>query len=200
LNNFEKINDANLAHRVKYGDKESSYEELYNKYAPKIYYFSLSYLKNEMDAEELVQDVFLKIWEKREILDASQNIKAYIFKIAVNTIYDFVRHKNIENAFNDFAQVNYDKSSNSTWNKVIFNDMLSNLNELVTQMPDQQRRVFHLSKRKGLTNEEIAKKLDISKRTVENQLYRAIAFLKEHFKKETMLALLLTLTNYSILF
>ena len=78
--------------------------------------------------------------------------------------------------------------------------MLSNLNELVTQMPDQQRRVFHLSKRKGLTNEEIAKKLDISKRTVENQLYRAIAFLKEHFKKETMLALLLTLTNYSILF
>ena len=68
--------------------------------------------------------------------------------------------------------------------------MVSNLNELVTQMPEQRRKVFHLSKRKGLTNDEIAKKLNISKRTVENQLYRAIAFLKKHIKKETMFILL----------
>jgi len=198
LNHSEKISDAELVHRIKYGDKES-FRGLFDKYAPKIFNFSLSYLKNKTDAEELVQDVFLKIWEKREILDTSQNIKAYIFKIAINTIYDFIRHKNIEYAFNDFAKVNYDKSSNSTWNKVIFNDMLSNLNELVAQMPEQRRRVFHLSKRKGLTNDEIAKKLNISKRTVENQLYRAIAFLKKHFKKESMLALLLSIMNYSLL-
>ncbi len=183
MNQKENITDADLARRIKYGEKEA-YQELFEKYAPKIYYFSLSYLKNEADAEELVQDVFLKVWEKREILNASQNIKAYIFKIAINTIYDFIRRKNIEKAFDDFARANYDKSSNSTWHKVIFNDMLSNLSELVVQMPEQRRRVFQLSKREGLTNDEIAKKLDISKRTVENQLYRAIAFLKEHFKEE----------------
>ncbi|MCK5538269.1 MAG: sigma-70 family RNA polymerase sigma factor, partial [Bacteroidales bacterium] len=126
-----------------------------------------------------------------EILDASQNIKAYIFKIAINTIYDFIRCKNVEKAFNDFVRLNYDTQSNNTWDKVVFNDMVSNLNELVKQMPEQRRKVFRLSKRKGLTNDEIAKKLNISKRTVENQLYRAIAFLKEHFKKETMFILLL---------
>ena len=63
------------------------------------------------DAEELVQDVFLKVWEKREILDAAQNVKAYIFKIAINTIYDFIRRKNIESAFNDFARENYERNS-----------------------------------------------------------------------------------------
>ena len=190
MNNLGKICDADLAHKIKYGDKDS-YREIFERYAPKIYYCSLSYLKNETDAEELVQSVFLKIWEKREILDASQNIKAYIFKIAINTIYDFIRCKNVEKAFNDFVRLNYDTQSNNTWDKVVFNDMVSNLNELVKQMPEQRRKVFRLSKRKGLTNDEIAKKLNISKRTVENQLYRAIAFLKEHFKKETMFILLL---------
>ena len=78
MNVSKKISDANLAHRIKYGEKDAC-QELFERYAPKIYHFSLSYLKNEADAEELVQDVFLKVWEKREILDASQNVKAYIF-------------------------------------------------------------------------------------------------------------------------
>ena len=160
------------------------------KYAPKIYHFSLSFLKNEADAEGLVQDVFLKVWEKREILDASQNVKAYIFKIAVNTIYDFIRRKNIESAFNDFAKVNFSKSTNDTWDTIIFEEMQTTLNELVTQMPEQRRKIFRLSKIKGLSNDEIAHKLNLSKRTIENQLYRAIVFLKEHLKNESMFALL----------
>jgi len=176
LNLSKKISDADLAHRIKFGEKDA-YQELFERYAPKIYHFSLSYLKNEADAEELVQDVFLKVWEKREILDASQNVKAYIFKIAVNTIYDFIRRKNIESAFNDFAKVNFNKSSNDTWDTVIFEEMQTTLNELVAQMPEQRRRVFRLSKIKGLSNDEIAQKLNLSKRTVENQLYRAIVFL-----------------------
>lgn len=181
MKNIKNINDSDLARRIKYGEKDA-YEELFERYAPKIYHFSLSYLKNDADAEELVQDVFLKIWEKREILDGAQNVKAYIFKIAINTIYDFIRRKNIERAFNDFAQINFNKSSNSTWDTVIFEEMQTTLNELVALMPEQRRRVFYLSKRKGLTNDEIAQKLDLSKRTVENQLYRAISFLKEHLK------------------
>ena len=189
MNNQKDITDVDLVHRIKYGEK-NAYQKLFERYAPKIYQFSLSYLKNEADAEELVQDVFLKIWEKREILDSSQNIKAYIFKIAVNTIYDFIRRKNIESAFNDFAKVNFNKSSNDTWDTIIYEEMQVTLNELITKMPEQRRRIFRLSKTKGLTNDEIAKKLNLSKRTVENQLYRAILFLKEHLKNESVFAIL----------
>lgn len=187
--NSKKISDAELVHLIKHGEQEA-FRELFEKYAPKIYQFSLSYLKNEEDAKGLTQDVFIKVWEKREILDASQNIKAYIFKIAVNTIYDFIRHKNIENAFNDFARINFDIHSNNTWDTIIFEEMKSTLNKLVAQLPEQRRRIFNLSKRKGLSNDEIAQKLNISKRTVENQLYRALTFLKEHLKKDSIIALL----------
>jgi len=189
LNQKKKINDADLVHRIKYGEKEA-YQELFNKYAPKIYHFSLSYLKNDADAEELVQDVFLKVWEKRKILDSTQNIKTYIFKIAINTIYDFIRRKNIENAFNDFAKENYETNSNSTWNTIVLEDMQATLKKLVAQMPEQRRKVYKLSKEDGLSNEEIAQKLKLSKRTVENQLYRAVAFLKEHLKNDSAIALL----------
>lgn len=184
-----KIKGQTFPDELRAGSKVA-FRELFEMYGAQIFNFSLSYLQNESDAEDLLQDVFLKVWEKRKMLDSSQNIKAYIFKIAVNSIYDFIRHKNIENAYTDYARLNYKADANYTWHTLIFNEMLESLNKLVAQMPEQCRRVFHLSKRKGLTNDEIAKKLNISKRTVENQLYRAISFLKEHLESESMVALL----------
>ncbi|MDO8952267.1 MAG: RNA polymerase sigma-70 factor [Draconibacterium sp.] len=186
---FENISDSELARKINAGEK-NAYQELFERYAPRIYQFSLLYLKNQADAEELVQDVFLKIWEKRETLDQSKNIKAFIFKIAVNTIYDFIRRKNIENAFNDFARANFETGSNNTWHTVIYDEMQENLQKLVAQLPGQQQKIFQLSKEEGLTSEEIAVKLNLSKRTVDNHLYRAVSFLKENFRRDSFISVL----------
>lgn len=189
MNASREIADQNLASRIKQDDKKA-FQELFEKYAPRIYNFSFSYLKNEDDTEELVQNVFLKIWEKRDLLNTSQNIKAFIFKIAVNTIYDFIRRKNIESAFLDYARLNYTTNENYTWHSVIFEEMQQNLNTLLAQMPEQQQKIFRLSKLEGLSNDEIAIKMNLSKRTVENHLYRALTFLKKHFANESFVALL----------
>lgn len=174
---------------IKSGNKEA-FQKVFEEYAPKIYHFSLSYLNNIVEAEELVQDVFLKLWEKRETLDHTKNLKAYIYKVAINTIYDVIRRRNVENAFKDFANSSYETSSNNTWHTIIYEEMQEKLDLLVKQFPEQRRKIYKLSKEKGLSNDEIALKLKISKRTVENQLYRAISFLKQHFKNESLAALL----------
>jgi RNA polymerase sigma-70 factor (family 1) len=188
LGNLKNTTDSKLTSLIRTGVKEA-FQELFTRYAPRIYQFSLSYLNNEADAEELVQDVFLKIWERREKLDPSKKIKAFIFKIAVNTIYDFIRRKNIESAYKEFAGADF-KSQDSTWHQVIFDEMLGNLDVLVKQMPAERQKIFRLSREDGLTNNEIASKLNLSKRTVENQLYRAIAFLKKHFRTDSLFTLL----------
>ena len=192
---FENISDSELALRISGGQK-SAYQELFERYAPRIYKFSLSYLKNKTDSEELVQEVFLKIWEKREMLDHSKNIKSFIFKIAVNTSYDFIRRKNIENAFGDFTKANFKVESDNTWQSVIFEDMKQTLQKLIVPLPEQQQKVFKLSKLDGLTNDEIAANLNISKRTVENHLYRAVTFLKGHFKRELLMGLFFFYLGY----
>jgi RNA polymerase sigma-70 factor (family 1) len=170
--------------------ENGAFRELFNLYGPRIYRFALAYLKNKPEAEELVQDVFLKIWEKRDHLDPSQNVKAYIYKIAVNCIYDYIRKKNLEKAFADFSKQNFQPGSESLWHEVIWNDMLSNLNILVDKMPEQRRIIFLLRMEEGLTNQQIADKLNLSKRTVENQIFRATRFLKSKLGSETVFMLL----------
>lgn len=186
---FENIDDSELVRKINSGEKHA-YQELFERYAPRIYQFAKSYLKNKSDAEELVQDVFLKVWEKREFLDYSKNVKAFVYKVAVNSIYDFIRRKNIENAFRDFIALHPPGNENNTWHQVILDDMMSHLDELLLKMPEQQQRIFKLSREEGLTNEEIAVQLNLSKRTVENHLYRAVAYLKDNFKADSVFSVL----------
>ena len=112
-----------------------------------------------------------------------------MFKICVNLIYDFIRRKNIEQVYLDYSGRNSPSSGDNTWHEVIYNDMLNNLQQLIATMPEQRQRIFRLSKEEGLSNEEIANQLNLSRRTVENQLYRAVSFLKEKINTGSVPAL-----------
>jgi RNA polymerase sigma-70 factor (ECF subfamily) len=185
----QKYNDKEIVEQLRGGSKEA-FRLLFDELGPKIHAFAFSYLKNEADAEELLQDVFLKLWEIRSSLDSSRNIKSLLFKICINLIYDFIRRKNIEQAYLEYSGRNNSVNVENTWNEVIYNDMLNNLQRLVANMPEQRQRIFRLSREDGFSNEEIAKQLDLSRRTVENQLYRAVSFLKDKIVTGSIPALL----------
>jgi len=182
------INDQELTRLLTEGSKEA-FRLLYVRYGVKIRRFARLYLKCEQDSEELVQDVFLKLWDKREILDTSGNLRAFIYKIAVNSIYDFIRRKNMQEAFLDYSKSGM-QMSDQTWDDIVFNDMLFHLTQLIEKMPDQRRKIFVMSREEGLSNDEIAEALSLSKRTVENQLYRAASFLKKNMSLNSVSAML----------
>ncbi len=185
----QKDQDKQVIEQLKIGSKEA-FRSLFDLFGPRIHAFALSYLKNEADAEELLQEVFLKLWEVRASLDSSKNIKSFLFKICINLIYDLIRRKNIEQAYLDYSGINDPSSVDNTWHEVIYNDMLNNMQQLIASMPEQRQRIFRLSKEDGFTNEEIAKQLNLSQRTVENHLYRGISFLKEKLGKNSLPGLL----------
>ncbi|MEL7587895.1 MAG: RNA polymerase sigma-70 factor [Prolixibacteraceae bacterium] len=182
------INDQELIRLLGEGSKDA-FRLLYSRYGVRIRRFAYFYLRQDQDAEELVQDVFLKLWDKRTMLDGSGNLRAYIYKIAVNSIYDFIRRKNVEQAFLEFSRGSAEESD-QTWDDIVYQDMLSHLSRLIEKMPDQRRKIFVMSKEKGLSNDEIAAALKLSKRTVENQLYRATSFLKSNLSLDSIVSVL----------
>ncbi|WP_299582089.1 RNA polymerase sigma-70 factor [uncultured Sunxiuqinia sp.] len=184
----QEISDQHLTKFLREGSKDA-FRVLYDRYGIKIHRFAFGYLKSEEEAEELVQDVFLKLWDKRHLLNDSGNIKSYLYKVAVNTIYDFIRRKNLEQAFQEFATGRTEEADH-TWDEVVYNDMMAQIDRLMEQMPEQRRKIFKMSKEEGLSHDEIAETLGLSKRTVENQVYRATTFLRDKLKRNSVLAVL----------
>jgi RNA polymerase sigma-70 factor (ECF subfamily) len=174
----ESINDSILVAGIRNGDKDA-FKSLYNRYNKKIYFFSLKYLGNNVEAEELVQSVFINVWENRESLDASNSIKNYIYKAAVNYIYNYLKRKAIRARFIE-SEINKGESqSNLTYEQVFFHDLEKSINSIVETLPAQQQKIFRLSRYEGLTHKEIARKLDLSVRTVENHIYRTLKLIKD---------------------
>ncbi len=192
----QKEGDNQLIEHLRNGSKEA-FHSVFDMYGPKIHAFALSYLKNKSDAEELLQEVFLKLWEVRSDLDSSKNIKSFLFKICINLIYDLIRRKNIQQAYIDYIGANKSSFDDNTWQDIVYNEMLNNLKQIVDTMPEQRQRIFRLSKEQGLSNKEIARQLNLSQRTVENQLYRAVTFLKEKLGTNSLPALLFFFLHYS---
>ena len=189
------IKDQALVIELKDGS-QLAFKQLFDRYTPRIYRFAKSYLKSDADAEELVQDVFLKLWEKRETLDESKNIRAYIFKIAINSIYNLSKRQNYKQIYNEFVTNNFTQGGNEfTWNEVVYNELKVLLNLYIDKMPAQRRNIFLMSRKHGLSNQEIAKNLNISPRTVENQIYRSISYLRKQLKPNSVFLLLFFFLN-----
>lgn len=187
----EKI-DKGVLSRLKAGD-ETAFENLYWSYNSYVFNFINSLLCDGSMAEDLTQNVFLKIWEKRANIDPEQGIDAYLFTIARNLVY-----KETESRLRLIYQ---SASSDDVFNapdllteeKIDAASLQEYIDSLVDQLPFSRKQIFLLSRRQHLSNKEIAQKLSISEKTVENQITNALHFLKEKLSEDSSLAVLILL-------
>jgi RNA polymerase sigma-70 factor, ECF subfamily len=174
-----QVDDKILAARLKNSSSEA-FGLLYKRYKKIIYYFSLKYLGDPAEAEELVQVVFISIWEHRGYIDENKSFKSYIFKSAVNSIYNQLKRKAVRRKYMLKEMEKPEKTSNP-YEQIFFKDMEEKIGEIVMSLPPQQQKIFNFRRFEGLSHEEIAVKLDLSVRTVENQIYRVNKILKSRF-------------------
>jgi RNA polymerase sigma-70 factor, ECF subfamily len=175
--------DNMLVIRIR-NDSKDAFKLLYNRYNKKLYYFSLRYLGDNEEAEELVQSVYINIWEHRKSLDETMSVKSYIYRSAVNYIYNYLKKKAIRARYVEAELQKGELQSNQTYDQIFFHDLESSITSIVETLPPQQQKIFQLSRLEGLSHEEIAKNLDLSIRTVENQIYRALKIIKSKVKGE----------------
>lgn len=175
--------DPSVIRRLK-GNDINAFRELYLTFGDRLYHFAFSYLKNSFDAEEIVQEVFIRIWEKRTEIDETRSFKSLIYRMAVNMVFNQLKHQVVKQKYEKYI-LDFDKSvTESPEMSYHFKELESKINTLLERLPEQQRRIFELSRMQGLSNNKIAEELGLSVRTVENQIYRASRFLKENLKEE----------------
>jgi len=157
----------------------SAFDHIFSSYKKRLYAFALGYLKVPDEAQEVVQEVFVKIWEKRDMLDENKSFNAYLFTISKNTILNYIRKKGPKQSYSDYIKYIAPKSYNEAADSLEYEELLKKATSIIEQLPPRQKEIYLLSYKKGLSNTEIAYKLHISKKTVENQITLAIKFLRE---------------------
>lgn len=178
--------------RLKNGDK-TAFESVYWTYNSYIFNFISSLLYDKSLAEDLTQNVFLKIWEKHETIDPTQAFDAYLFTIARNLVYkDSESRLLFETAIVVLNRQSFE-SDTLMEEKIEAESLREYIDSLIEQLPPARKNIFQLSRQKHLSNKEIAEKLSLSEKTVETQLYRALQFLKQRLSSDNLLAILLLL-------
>ncbi len=155
----------------------SAMEILYIRYAPQVRSFVFSILKNSEDTDDLVHDIFIKVWEKREIICQVKSFKAYLFTTTRNTVYNKLKHDRVHQKYVNYSSKN--PANYDTEKRVVMQDLLDLINKEIDSLTEQQKIIYKLSRYDNLTYKEIAEKMGISPKTVQYHIGNILSRLKK---------------------
>ena len=177
------MEETNFAREIASGS-HTAYKELFMTYFPKVKSFIVHFVKSEATAEDLAQEVFVRIWENREKLAPVQSVNSYVYRMARNATLNYIEHKQVEKKY--MEQYEGDITDHSIEEELYARETELLVRLTVDSMPSQRKKIYLMSREEGLKNDEIAERLNITKKTVENHLNIA---LKEIRKAISLLAL-----------
>jgi RNA polymerase sigma-70 factor (family 1) len=185
----EKHDDNNLIQSLQKGNV-AAFDSLFEVYSPKLYGFALKYFKNEGDSEELVQEVFVKVWENRQKLKSELSFKSYLFTIALNQIRKHFNKKAISLRYIQSLQQDPEFENIQPIYDYNYESILQQINLIIEQMPPRRREIFLKSKLEGKSSKEIATELNISAGTVDNHVSEALRFIRSRLTNKNLAFLL----------
>jgi RNA polymerase sigma-70 factor, ECF subfamily len=186
-----------IASRIKLGD-EQAFELLFRKYYVRLCGFANKFLNDPEEAKNIVQDVFVKVWEGREEIDMDDSLKSYIFKITQNLSLNKLARNKVESKFVEiYKHVYINGKDLSAIESLIGKELENNISIVIDNLPDKCKEVFELSRVEGLKYNEISEKLHISVKTVEAQMSKALRILRVELK-DYLVILIITIIFYNL--
>lgn len=177
MEQYAEFSETELLNLMKSGD-QNAFEKIYKAYSLKIYWNILKMVKSEEDANELLQDVFFKVWEKRELIDPEQSFKSYLFQISKFTVYNFIRKKNLDKKLKDYLSRESTELYTHIDESIAYKQSDEFIKDLIEQLPPQRKQVYKLCKIEGKSYEEAGKILGISSSTISDHIVKATKFIK----------------------
>jgi RNA polymerase sigma-70 factor (family 1) len=178
MNVVQEYDEKALLVQVAQGD-EDAFGALFHHYRHKILYFSWRFLQSDSRAQDVVQEIFLKVWLSREQLGDIKNFKAWLTAITRNHIYNALRRLAVEESFlTDLSARAVPQEENTAPNELAFQELQYALQKAVSNLTPQQKKIFELSRVEGLKHEQIAEKLEISRDTVKKHMTDALRHIR----------------------
>lgn len=181
-NSDQNIEQKKLLHLVSKGHR-NAYRQLYEDHLSSLYRFVLPFVNHEKsEAEDVVQDVFFKIWERRERLTEIQSFKSYIFTMAKNRLIDLHKQEQTRNSI--LNQMDANRKEQSVHDLLVFDEYYEFAQNAIDHLTPQRKRIFLMRTQKDMSIAEIAKVLNISNSAVKKQLYESIRMVKNQLNKK----------------
>ena len=155
-----------------------AFDALFHKYSEKLFRFSFSLLKNKEDAQGIVQEAFLRIWKKREDVDSTKSFKSFLFAISYHLIVDQLRLRLKDQEYRKFLVHYFESEKFELTNELDYDKIVQQVRNAVQELPPKRKQIYTLSREVGLSHKEIAARLGISVKTVENQITLALKHIK----------------------
>ncbi len=175
--------------RMKRDDK-SAMDELFHFYYHRLFHFSKSILKIENEIDDILQDVFVKIWLNRTKIDNAETFNAFIYTITKNEVLNLIRSNLRNQSFRNELYTRAVAEEYQTPNEIEYTEIKAGIDKIVANLPPKRQQVFILSRTESLSNKEIAQQLNISEKTVEDHITHAIKHIKSSMKEMGLISIL----------
>ena len=158
---------------------EDLFEQVFKSHFKSLHSYACTIMRDPMPAEEIVQNIFLKLWEKKEEITIKENISVYLYRAVHNESLNYLRHRKVRSAYQSYAMRQHKQTEQEKpAEKVVRKELEKKLEIALQELPEQCRTIFQLSRFEDLKYREIADKLGLSVKTIENQMGKALKLLR----------------------
>ena len=190
---FENIhNEKELLALVANGDR-AAFGKIHQHYYPLVRHYVILFMRSAESVQELTQDVFVRIWDKRDKLGVVESFKSYLFLVTRNLIFNYIRALRTQRQHSSLESTGELAGGEDTESTLLFKQYYQILEEGIGKLPEGRRKVLIMSIEDGLSLDEIAERLGISRSGVKKQLYAATGFLRQYLQENGELSLFLLL-------
>jgi RNA polymerase sigma-70 factor (family 1) len=174
--------EENLLIKRLLGGDEAAFSIIFKTYYSDLVLFAGTFVRDRQAAEEIVQDVFIRLWENRESVLITSSLRSFLLKSVQNKCIDTLRHLKIVDNYQSKLQNHPLLLENDTENYVLYSELEEDLKKALEKLPGDISKIFLMNRFEGFTYPEIASRLDLSVRMVEIRMGKALALLKQHLK------------------
>ncbi len=158
---------------------EDLFEQVFKSHFKSLHAYACTIMRDPMPAEEIVQNIFLKLWEKKEEITIKENISVYLYRAVHNESLNYLRHRKVRSAYQSYAMHQHKQTEQEKpAEKVVMKELEKKLEVALQELPEQCRTIFQMSRFEDLKYREIADKLGLSVKTIENQMGKALKLLR----------------------